>query len=344
MDDKGSTLICIWGACPMAHNDDPARAIFTALNMRKELKKIENTWCNIGIATGDVFSGVVGTSGSRKEFSVLGDTVNLAARIMFYPLKYDRRGEINCCLRTKNEAMSTFNFKYYDHCEFKGKSISIPIFSPIDPREDLFSKEYRDHTISPLQMLKLHFNPLIVQKDVNHKKMSEQFIGKSGFMGEIYDNIKQYLFGQKFNGPPDSKDPLSIILAGKSGSGKTHLMKALAEKIHKDTDFVKQQPTLINTMNKGKSVINSSMMGKSSFRFPLFATTNNCDQRFKFLGTWRPILHNMLIHRSRQLDISKHELLRRIVTKHKDKIDILLEIFGAIANEAKFLEQDFAEK
>jgi len=55
------------------------------MNMRRELYKIEGTWCNIGIATGDVFSGVVGTSGSRKEFSVLGDTVNLSARIMYWP-------------------------------------------------------------------------------------------------------------------------------------------------------------------------------------------------------------------------------------------------------------------
>ena len=85
MDDKGSTLICIWGLCPMAHTDDAQRAILTAFNLRKALKKIDKTWCNVGIASGDVFSGVVGTSGSRKEFSVLGDVVNLAARIMFWP-------------------------------------------------------------------------------------------------------------------------------------------------------------------------------------------------------------------------------------------------------------------
>ena len=76
----------------MAHNDDPLRAILTALNMRRALREVEGTWCNVGIATGDVFSGVVGTSGSRKEFSVLGDTVNLAARIMFYPMKFAKTG------------------------------------------------------------------------------------------------------------------------------------------------------------------------------------------------------------------------------------------------------------
>lgn len=79
------------------------------------MHKIQGTWCNIGIATGDVFSGVVGTQGSRKEFSVLGDTVNLAARIMYWPLKYGKKGFINCCLRTKNEAMSTFSFNYGGH-------------------------------------------------------------------------------------------------------------------------------------------------------------------------------------------------------------------------------------
>lgn len=169
MDDKGSTLICIWGLCPMAHTDDAQRAILTAINMRRELRKIENTWCNVGIATGDVFSGVVGTSGSRKEFSTLGDTVNLAARIMFYPLKYGKRGFINCCLRTKNEAMNTINFKYGGHCEFKGKSISIPIFEPQDPRDELLQRDQRDHITHPFQHLKLHFNPLIVTKEINHR-------------------------------------------------------------------------------------------------------------------------------------------------------------------------------
>lgn len=82
MDDKGSTLICLWGLSPMSHDDDAARAILTAINMHKELKKIDGTYCKIGISSGEMFSGVVGTSGGRKEFSVLGDVANLAARIM----------------------------------------------------------------------------------------------------------------------------------------------------------------------------------------------------------------------------------------------------------------------
>jgi hypothetical protein len=58
---------------------------------------------------------------------------------MYWPLKYGKKGFINCCLRTKNEAMNTFSFNYGGHQEFKGKSISIPIFEPIDPREEFQS-------------------------------------------------------------------------------------------------------------------------------------------------------------------------------------------------------------
>lgn len=81
MDDKGSTLIVVFGLPPLSHQDDPVRAILASFALVSELGKI-NCKCSIGIGTGTVFAGVVGTSGSRREYSVLGDSVNLAARLM----------------------------------------------------------------------------------------------------------------------------------------------------------------------------------------------------------------------------------------------------------------------
>jgi len=168
MDDKGSTLICIWGLCPFSHDDDAARAILTAINMRRELAKIENTWCNVGISTGEVFSGVVGTSGSRKEFSVLGDYVNLAARIMYWPKKYKLTGKINVDLQTKKEADNFIRFNYKGHCEFKGKSVSLPIFEPIDPEEEAIMCVKK--VVSYDTFLRIHSNPFLVDRMSEHKR------------------------------------------------------------------------------------------------------------------------------------------------------------------------------
>ena len=37
---------------------------------------------NLGVATGRVYCGTVGSAGSRCEFAVIGDSVNMAARLM----------------------------------------------------------------------------------------------------------------------------------------------------------------------------------------------------------------------------------------------------------------------
>lgn len=40
-------------------------------------------------------------------------------------------------MQTKKEAENFIKFNYRGHCEFKGKSVSLPIFEPIDPDEEL---------------------------------------------------------------------------------------------------------------------------------------------------------------------------------------------------------------
>ena len=131
MDDKGSTLICLWGLTPMCHEDDAARAIFCAYSMRKALMDKYAIKLSIGISSGEVFAGVCGTSGSRKEFTSLGDVVNLAARVMYWPKSKGIMGKIHTDLNTKALASNFFSFIYQGHHEFKGKSISLPVYEPI---------------------------------------------------------------------------------------------------------------------------------------------------------------------------------------------------------------------
>ncbi len=86
--DQGDKLMVIFGA-PVAHEQDAQRAALTALAMQEAAKWLPSPTISafltqrIGIHTGFVFAGNVGSrSNHRCEYTVMGDTVNLAARLM----------------------------------------------------------------------------------------------------------------------------------------------------------------------------------------------------------------------------------------------------------------------
>jgi len=84
----GDAIMAVFGA-PVAHPDDPQRALRTAVEMREELKKLQEKWkgegrpafdIGIGINTGEVVAGNIGSS-ERMDYTVIGDNVNLASRL-----------------------------------------------------------------------------------------------------------------------------------------------------------------------------------------------------------------------------------------------------------------------
>jgi adenylate cyclase len=82
----GDGLMAVFGA-PMQKEDDAARAIQAALDMRKELElMMANTTeerkfdIRIGINTGKVVAGNIG-SPKRMDYTVIGDPVNVASRL-----------------------------------------------------------------------------------------------------------------------------------------------------------------------------------------------------------------------------------------------------------------------
>jgi class 3 adenylate cyclase/tetratricopeptide (TPR) repeat protein len=74
--DKGSKLIAVFGA-PVAHEDDAARALRCA----HALRTLGGVRARIGVNAGMAFCGEVG-SRARREYAVIGDAVNVAARLM----------------------------------------------------------------------------------------------------------------------------------------------------------------------------------------------------------------------------------------------------------------------
>ena len=65
VDDKGVTLVAAMGMPPFAHEDDPDRGVRAALKIQTKLQGLG--WrCGIGIATGKVFCGIVGSTRRRE--------------------------------------------------------------------------------------------------------------------------------------------------------------------------------------------------------------------------------------------------------------------------------------
>lgn len=81
MDDKGIVLLTVFGLPPLSHfYDDPARATIAAMRMMHSIKE-QGIIARVGIATGIAWCGVLGNL-TRREYTVMGNVVNLAARLM----------------------------------------------------------------------------------------------------------------------------------------------------------------------------------------------------------------------------------------------------------------------
>src|SRR5438067_844646 len=84
----GDGVLAFFGA-PIAHEDDPARAVRCGLDLvraseeldaSKHLREADKFKVRVGINTGPVVVGVVGTE-TASEYTAMGDTVNVAARM-----------------------------------------------------------------------------------------------------------------------------------------------------------------------------------------------------------------------------------------------------------------------
>jgi class 3 adenylate cyclase len=85
----GDATMALFGA-PVAHEDDPLRAVAAADALQRAMPALSAELgrpvmsplaAHIGIALGEVVAGEIGGS-VRREYTVLGDTVNLAARLV----------------------------------------------------------------------------------------------------------------------------------------------------------------------------------------------------------------------------------------------------------------------
>ncbi len=125
MGDKGSKLVVVFGA-PIGHENDAERAMRCALALRDlSVEHDERTAFSIriGIASGLVYCGLVGAE-MRREYTVMGDTVNLAARLMQAAVP----GEIIAASGAHRPVAVQFLWTPLNVLRVKGRSRPVPIY------------------------------------------------------------------------------------------------------------------------------------------------------------------------------------------------------------------------
>lgn len=123
VDDKGTTLVAAMGLPPMAHSDDAVRAVQAMQDVQSELRS-QGVRTAIGVASGTAFCGSIGME-DRREYTLVGDVVNLAARLMQIAQE-----TVICDHETYENARSHLVFEVLSPVHVKGKSNLIKIYSP----------------------------------------------------------------------------------------------------------------------------------------------------------------------------------------------------------------------
>lgn len=126
VDDKGLSLIAVLGMPPLSHEDDPRRGLLLALKMRALISEL-GFKPSIGVTTGRAFCGVIGSQ-RRREYTLLGDIVNLSARLMVASA-----GGLLCDQATHDFAVEHFEFEPRPPLKLKGKAEPVPAWRPLKP-------------------------------------------------------------------------------------------------------------------------------------------------------------------------------------------------------------------
>ncbi len=116
----GDNVMATFGA-PVAHEDDAERAVRAALAMHGAIKEIDPVLqLRVGINTGDVLAGSLGGGG----YTVIGDTVNVAARLQAAA----EIGSITVGEATMRATGTAVEYRELEPLRLKGKAELVPAF------------------------------------------------------------------------------------------------------------------------------------------------------------------------------------------------------------------------
>lgn len=132
----GDAVMAYWNA-PIEIDNHPDYALQSAIEQIKHINKARqgiqekygvNLDIGIGINTGEAVVGEIGSDG-RSDYTIIGDAVNLAARVESLNKQY--KTNIIITQFTKDKLKEEYNIKFLDSVTVKGKSKAVNIYEVI---------------------------------------------------------------------------------------------------------------------------------------------------------------------------------------------------------------------
>jgi class 3 adenylate cyclase len=129
---SGSDIVIYFGV-PTAHTNDEMRAASAAVAIRDIVMNIKpptignfqpEIYCLIGIHSGPAFVGEIGEPRGRREYNVLGDTVNTTARLM----NRAQKNQIIISESVKKAIELKYECNPLGEASLKGKSAPMPLY------------------------------------------------------------------------------------------------------------------------------------------------------------------------------------------------------------------------
>jgi class 3 adenylate cyclase/tetratricopeptide (TPR) repeat protein len=124
----GDNVMAIFGA-PVAHEDDAQRGVRAGLGMQDAMTEVneglppgEHLDLRVGVNSGEVLAGAVG-----EDYTVIGDTVNVAARLQ----SAARPGTVTVGERTMRATRDAVRYAALEPLELKGKAEPVPAWEAV---------------------------------------------------------------------------------------------------------------------------------------------------------------------------------------------------------------------
>jgi len=151
----GDCIMAVFGA-PVEHSDDVYRAVKSGVEIQKRIEEMnkqrvtegkQDIHVGIGINYGEAVVGNIGST-QRLEYTVIGDSVNTAARLQTVA----KGGEIVVSDSVYREVKDHFDFIHMEPVKVKGKARSLKVWKialPICTAESLSSSERGPQNLDP---------------------------------------------------------------------------------------------------------------------------------------------------------------------------------------------------